>query len=74
MTNLISDFTKEVVDTITIGLLVIVSIIVLSALGEVSGQTELTKSLINALLIILAISIPIGIISLIKWFADQYGR
>jgi hypothetical protein len=63
--DLIGDFTKEVVIAITVSLLI--TIIFLSALGEVSGQTELTKSLITALLIIFVISVPIGVISLIKW-------
>jgi predicted Na+-dependent transporter len=76
MSNIIGDFSKEVIGAISTGFLVIIMIMFFSALGETTGQTELSNSMINALLLVLAIGLPIGVISLIKWLLDlknEYG-
>jgi len=76
MSDLIGDFSKEVLGAISTGILVIVMVIALSAIGETTGQTEISKLAINAILMILAISLPIGLIALIKWLmglGEQYG-
>ena len=70
--NLIENIGNEVIGAITLGLSVIVFVIILGTLGETTGQTELTKNMINILLIILGIGIPIGIISIIKFLMDNY--
>lgn len=73
MSNLIEDIGKEVVGAIVLGFTVLVFIIVLATLGETTGQTEITQNAISALLIILGVGIPIGIISIIKYLMGNYG-
>jgi hypothetical protein len=68
MTNLFEDITKEVVGAFVLFFTGIMFIIILGSIGEATGQNEVVKNFIQAILIIIGgIGIPIGIISLIKW-------
>ena len=71
--SLIEDFSKEVMGAIVLGFLAVIFIAILATFGETTGQTEITNSVITAILIALGIGIPVGIILIIKWLGDQYG-
>ncbi len=67
MSNLFKDLTEEIIEAFSLGILAIISIIILSSVGEVTGQNEIIKNAIQGILIIaFGIGIPIGIIAIIK--------
>jgi len=68
MTNLFEDIGKEIIGAITLLFSGVIFIIILATFGEATGQNEITKQAILAILIIIGgLGIPIGIISIIKW-------
>mgnify|MGYP000722272301 CR=1 FL=1 len=68
MNNLLKDLTEEIIGAFSLGVVAIISIVVLSSIGEITGQNEIIKSVIQGILIIaFGIGIPVGIIALIKW-------
>ena len=68
MTNLFEDITKEVIGAIVLLFMAFIFIIILVSVGEATGQSEIAKQAIQAILIIIGgIGIPVGVIAIIKW-------
>jgi len=68
MSNLIEDFTKEIIGAFVLGFIAIIFIFILVTLGESTGQSEITNQAIQAIIIVVfGVGLPIGIIALIKW-------
>jgi uncharacterized membrane protein len=68
MSNLFEDITKEIIGAIVLLFTGFIFIIVLVSIGEATGQNEIAKQAIQAILIAIGgIGIPVGIIAIIKW-------
>lgn len=74
MTKLIKNLTGEVIGFIVTGFTALSSIIILTTIGETTGQQELVKNVIGLItLLAFGVGIPLGVISIIKFLKDEFG-
>jgi hypothetical protein len=71
--NPFSEMTGEILGTIVLGITVFVFIIVLSTLGELTGQNEITNQTINAIYVLFIFSLGIGIPAGVVWIIKTLG-
>ena len=74
MSNLAKDLTGEVIGFFITGFTALVFIIVLVSLGNATGQMEIVKQAVTAIIFIaFGIGIPLGIVSIIKFLSEEFG-
>lgn len=75
MSNLAKDLTGEVIGFFVTAFVAIILVIILATFGEATGQNEITRLAINGILILASgVGIPLGVVSIIKFLADEFGN
>ena len=75
MSNLIKDLIGEVVGFFVTAFVALICIILIILMGQVTGQTEITKNIVEGILILaFGVGIPLGAVSIIKFLSNEFGN
>jgi hypothetical protein len=71
--KLIRDLVNEADSTIRTGFIILVYIMVLAALSEITGMTDVVKDMMGVLKLVLVIGVPFGVVALIAFLKRNFS-